>query len=256
VLLSACVSKGGAEGKELAEIGQVLVQAGAIAFSRNGTAPRSTTSELMRRGLRVLVACSTSRVLNHARGPGELTPTAEVMQRKASSSLVLQGCRGMAGLRPEDAMTARDIRPGRFPPADEFTSCTSLERPAASKLIRRAKSRGKFGSRPKSARHHFSLTDESLRSFDANFKMMPRRCGAAPRTVEDLYCRNWRTAQSTAIGDQTMPRTPAEEEGCASLDQGSLRHRRTGNGPSGWVADQASSKPGPFSIGRRRWAKK
>ena len=160
VLVVACVSRN-REGKELAEIGR-LVEAGAVGFSDDGAPVYD--AELMRRALEYC-RMFDKPVLSHAE-IRELTQ--QGVMHDGLSSLVL----GLTGIpaAAEDAMTARDVAlaeatGGRLHLMHVSTS-NSVD------IVRRAKSRG-VRVTAEATPHHFSLTDESLRTFDANFKMNP-----------------------------------------------------------------------------------
>jgi dihydroorotase len=160
VFVIASVSKG-REGKELAEIGS-LVEAGAVAFS-DAARPLQNT-ELLRRALEYCLMFGRT-ILDHPEVP-ELSHGG--VMHEGLTSLVL----GLAGLpaEAEDVMTARDLRlaestGGRLHLMN-ISSAGSIE------LIRRAKSRGVQVS-AEVCPHHFTLTDESLRTFDANCKVNP-----------------------------------------------------------------------------------
>ena len=160
VFVVACVSKN-REGKELAEIGQ-LVQAGAVAFSDDGAPVYD--AELMRRGLEYCQMFDKP-ILNHAE-VRELTQGGVMHEGRMSMILGLPGMPASA----EDVMTARDIAladatGGRVHMMHVSTS-------GSVDLIRRAKSRG-VRVTTEVCPHHFTLTDECLRSFDSNFKMSP-----------------------------------------------------------------------------------
>jgi dihydroorotase len=160
VFVVACVSKN-REGKELAEMGQ-LVQAGAVAFSDDGAPVYD--AELMRRAIEYCQMFDKP-ILNHAE-VRELTQGG--MMHEGLVSLIL-GLPGMPAVA-EDVMTARDIAlaeatGGRIH-IMHVSSSGSID------LIRRAKSRG-VRVTTEVCPHHFTLTDESLRSFDSNFKMSP-----------------------------------------------------------------------------------
>ena len=160
VFVVACVSKN-REGKELAEIGQ-LVRAGAVAFSDDGAPVYD--AELMRRALEYCQMFDKP-ILNHAE-VRELTPNAVMHEGLVSLVLGLPGMPAVA----EDVMTGRDIAladatGGRIH-IMHVSSSGSVD------LIRRAKSRG-VRVTTEVCPHHFTLTDESLRSFDSNFKMSP-----------------------------------------------------------------------------------
>ena len=160
VFVVACVSKG-REGKELAEIGQ-LVQAGAVAFSDDGAPVYD--SELMRRAFEYCLMFDKP-ILNHAE---VLELTRGGVMHEGLVSLVL-GLPGMPAAA-EDVMVGRDISLAQATGGRihimHVSSAGSVE------LIRRAKSRG-VRVTTEVCPHHFTLTDESLRSFDSNFKMSP-----------------------------------------------------------------------------------
>lgn len=160
VFVVACVSKN-REGKELAEIGR-LVEAGAVAFSDDG-AP-IYDPELMRRAFEYCLMFDRP-VLNHPEIP-ELT--ANGVMHEGLTSLLL----GLPGMPPaaEDVMASRDIAlaeatGGRF-------HLMHVSSGGAVDAVRRAKRRG-VRVTCEVTPHHFTLTDECLRLFDANYKMNP-----------------------------------------------------------------------------------
>lgn len=160
VYVVACVSKN-REGKELSEIGQ-LVQAGAVAFSDDGS-PVSD-NELMRRAFEYCLMFDKA-VLNHAEVK-ELTRGG--VMHEGLQSLIL-GLPGMPAAA-EDVMTARDISlaeatGGRLH-VQHVSTANTVE------ALRRAKRRG-VRVTAEAAPHHFTLTDDCLRTFDANYKMNP-----------------------------------------------------------------------------------
>ncbi|MEN6406329.1 MAG: dihydroorotase [Thermoguttaceae bacterium] len=160
VLVVACVSKN-REGKELAELGQ-LVEAGAVAFSDDG-APVSD-AELMRRAFEYCLMFDKP-ILNH---PEIRELTQHGVMHEGYTSVVL----GLPGIpaAAEDVMTSRDIAlaeatGGRLH-IMHVSTVNSVD------AVRRAKSRG-VRVTAEATPHHFSLTDECLRTFDSNFKMNP-----------------------------------------------------------------------------------
>ena len=160
VFVLGCVSKD-RQGKELAEIGQ-LVAAGAVAFTDDG-AP-VFDPELMRRAFEYCLMFDKP-ILNHAEIP-ELTQRGVMHEGLVSLVLGLPSMPAAA----EDVMISRDIAlaeatGGRLHVMHVSTS-GSVE------MLRRAKRRG-VRVTAEAAPHHFTLTDECLRSFDANFKMNP-----------------------------------------------------------------------------------
>jgi len=160
VYVVACVSKN-REGKELAELGQ-LVQAGAVAFSDDGAPVYDP--ELMRRAFEYCLMFDKP-ILNHAE-VRELTHGGVMHEGLISLILGLPGMPAVA----EDVMTGRDIAlaeatGGRIH-IMHVSSSGSID------IIRRARSRG-VRVTTEVCPHHFTLTDESLRTFDSNFKMSP-----------------------------------------------------------------------------------
>ncbi len=165
VFVVACVSKI-REGKELAEIGQ-LVEAGAVAFSDDGAPIYSP--ELMRRAFEYCLMFDKP-VLNHSE-IRELTE--QGVMHEGLTSLIL----GLTGMPPaaEHGMVSRDLAlaeetGGRYHLMHVSTG-GSID------AVRRAKQRG-VRVTTEVCPHHFTLTDESLRSFDSNFKMNPPLRGA------------------------------------------------------------------------------
>ncbi len=160
VFVVACVSKG-REGKELAEIGQ-LVKAGAVAFSDDGSPIYNP--ELMRRAFEYCLMFDKP-VLNHSE-IRELTEHG--VMHEGLTSLIL-GLSGMPAAA-EDVMASRDIAlaeatGGRFH-LMHVSTAGSVD------VVRRAKRRG-VRVTTEATPHHFTLNDECLRSFDSNFKMNP-----------------------------------------------------------------------------------
>ena len=160
VFVVACVSRN-REGKELAEIGQ-LVEAGAVAFSDDGSPVAD--AELMRRAFEYCrmfdkPILAHEEVLELSRGG---------VMNEGLVSLVL----GLPGMPPaaEDVMIGRDIAladgtGGRLHVMHVSTA-------GGVELVRAAKARGARVT-AEACPHHFTLTDESLRGFDSNFKMSP-----------------------------------------------------------------------------------
>ncbi|MFM7109011.1 MAG: dihydroorotase [Planctomycetaceae bacterium] len=160
VFVVACVSKG-REGKELAEIGR-LVEAGAVAFSDDG-AP-VWDAELMRRALeycrmfdRPILA--HEEVLELSRGG---------VMHEGLVSMVL-GLPGMPAAA-EEVMIGRDIALAEATGGRLHVMHVSTAGGVA--LIREAKRRGARVT-AEACPHHFTLTDEGLRTFDSNHKMSP-----------------------------------------------------------------------------------
>jgi dihydroorotase len=160
VFVVACVSKN-REGKELAEIGQ-LVQAGAVGFSDDGAPVHN--AELMRRAFEYCLMFDKP-ILNHAE---VLELTTDGVMHEGLVSLIL-GLTGMPAAA-EDVMVGRDIvlaeaTGGRIH-IMHVSTAGSVD------LVRRAKRR-QVRVTTEVCPHHFTLTDESLRTFDSNYKMSP-----------------------------------------------------------------------------------
>ncbi len=160
VYVVACVSRN-REGKELAEIGQ-LVEAGAVGFTDDGS-PVSDP-ELMRRAFEYCLMFDKP-VMNHSE-IRELTEHGVMHEGKTSLVLGLGGMPAAA----EDVMASRDIAlaeatGGRFH-LMHVSTAGSVD------AVRRAKRRG-VRVTTEVTPHHFTLTDECLRTFDSNYKMNP-----------------------------------------------------------------------------------
>jgi dihydroorotase len=169
VFVIACASKD-RKGEQLAEIGQ-LVQAGAVAFS-DDDAP-IFNPELLRRAFEYCRMFNRP-VLNHAE-VRELTQGG--VMHDGLTSLIL----GLAGMpaEAEDVMTSRDIALAEA--TGGRLHLMHLSTAGSVELVRRAKRRG-VNVTADVCPHHFCLTDESLRSFDANLKTNPPLRG--PRHVQ------------------------------------------------------------------------
>ncbi len=160
VFVLACVSKN-REGQELAELG-TLFEAGAVGFT-DAPAP-IYNAELMRRALEYAQMFGRP-ILNHPEVP-DLTHDGVMHEGLVSTILGLSGMPAEA----EDVMSGRDLRlaeatGGRLHLMN-ISSSGSVE------LIRRVRARGvavTAGICPL----NFTLTDETLRSFDSNYKVNP-----------------------------------------------------------------------------------
>jgi dihydroorotase len=156
----ACVSKG-RRGEELAELGE-LAEGGAVAFTDDG-AP-VWNAALMRQAL--LYAKMFNRcVMQHCQ---VLELTSGAVMHEGSESVRL-GLKGMPSAA-EDIMVARDIRLAEITGGRLHIQHISTARSV--ELVRDAKRRG-IEVTAEACPHHFTLTDECLRTFDSNFKMNP-----------------------------------------------------------------------------------
>jgi dihydroorotase len=160
VFVVGCVSRN-REGKELADIGQ-LVEAGAVAFSDDGAPVYD--AELMRRALEYCrmfdkAILAHEEVLELSRGG---------VMHEGLVSLVL-GLTGMPAAA-EEVMIGRDIALSETTGGRLHVMHVSTA--GGVDLIRAAKKRGARVT-AEACPHHFTLTDESLRGFDSNYKMSP-----------------------------------------------------------------------------------
>jgi dihydroorotase len=154
------VSKG-RMGEELAEIGQ-LVEGGAVAFTDDG-APVASAS-LMRRALQY-ARMFDKVIMQHCQVP-ELTVGGVMNEGFESMRLGIPGMPAAA----EDIMVARDIRLAEITGGRLHIQHISTARSV--ELVREGKRRG-VQVTAEACPHHFTLTDETLSRFDANFKMNP-----------------------------------------------------------------------------------
>ena len=155
-----CISKN-REGAELAELG-VLFAAGAAGCTDDGSPIND--AELMRRAMEYSLMFHKP-ILSHA----ESSPLDKGgVMHEGLVSLEL-GLRGMPAAA-EDIMVARDINLAEITGARLHIMHVSTAGAVAA--VRSAKKRG-VRVTAEVTPHHLTLTDEALRSFDANFKMNP-----------------------------------------------------------------------------------
>jgi dihydroorotase len=149
------------EGQELAELGG-LVEGGAVAFTDDG-APVSS-AEIMRRALQYCKMLDRS-VLVHAEIL-ELTQGGVMNEGRVSVQLGLRGMPAVA----EDIMIYRDIVLAEL--TGGRVHILHVSTAGGVDLIRQAIAKG-IRVTGEACPHHFLLTDETLRSFDSNYKMSP-----------------------------------------------------------------------------------
>ena len=154
------VSKG-RKGEELATLGQ-LVAGGAVAFTDDG-APVASAA-LMRRALEYTKMFDRV-IMQHCQVP-ELTVGGVMNEGFESMRLGLAGMPDAA----EDIMVARDIRLAEITRGRLHIQHISTARSV--ELVREGKRRG-VKVTAEACPHHFTLTDERLRTFDSNYKMNP-----------------------------------------------------------------------------------
>jgi len=154
------VSKG-RKGEELAELGQ-LVAGGAVAFTDDG-APVASAA-LMRCALEY--AKMFDRVIMQHCQVLELTVNGVMHEGFESMRLGLPGMPAAA----EDIMVARDIRLAEITGGRLHIQHISTARSV--ELVREGQRRG-VRVTAEACPHHFTLTEEKLRSFDSHYKMNP-----------------------------------------------------------------------------------
>src|SRR6266852_2356198 len=159
----------GRQGQELAEIGG-LVEGGAVAFTDDG-AP-VVSAEIMRRALEYCRMFNKA-VLSHAE---DLELTRGGVMHEGFESMRL-GLRGMPAAA-EEVMVHRDITLAEL--TGGRLHILHVSTAGSDELIRQARQRGVRVS-GEACTHHFTLTDQCLRTFDSNFKMAPPL-----RTEEDV----------------------------------------------------------------------
>jgi dihydroorotase len=151
----------GREGKELAEIGG-LVEGGAVAFTDDGSPVVS--AEVMRRAMEYCRMFDRA-VLSHSEDL-DLSKGGVMNEGYESMRLGLRGIPAAA----EEVMVYREIALAELTGARVHILHVSTA--GSVELIRRGKKRG-VRVTGEACPHHFTLTDESLRSFDSNYKMAP-----------------------------------------------------------------------------------
>src|SRR3954453_14522459 len=149
------------KGAELAEIGG-LVEGGAVAFT-DADAPVSS-AEIMRRALEYCRMFDKA-VLSHCE---DLDLSRGGVMHEGYESMRL-GLRGMPAAA-EEVMVSRDIALAEM--TGGRLHILHVSTAGSVDLIRRARQRGVRVS-GEACPHHFTLTDECLRTFDSNYKMSP-----------------------------------------------------------------------------------
>lgn len=151
----------GSQGKEITEIAE-LIEAGAVAFSDDGVA--IATAEITRRVMEYASMFDVP-IIEHCEEP-TMTSGGAMHEGAMSTRLGIPGMPGVA----EDIVVARDILLAEFTGARLHIAHISTARSVD--LVRDAKKRG-VQVTCEVMPHHFCLTDESIVSYDANFKMNP-----------------------------------------------------------------------------------
>ncbi len=151
----------GRKGERLAPLAE-LASAGAVAFTDDGDPVHD--GEIMRRALEY-AKMFNKPIIQHAQDL-PLTKGGVMNEGFISTSLGLAGMPATA----EDIMVARDIQLARYTDAQYHVAHMSTA--GCAELVRAAKSRG-LKVTCEVTPHHFTLTDDAVRSYDTNTKMNP-----------------------------------------------------------------------------------
>jgi dihydroorotase len=193
----AAASKG-RKGEELAPMAE-LAKAGAVAFSDDG-APIAS-AELMRR---IFEYSSMYRlpIIQHAEEP-TMTKNGLMNEGFESTRLGMPGIPSIA----EELMIVRDLVILRYIPRAKY-HVAHISTMGSIDCVRQAKE-NKLNVTCEAAPHHFTLTDESIKSFDTNLKMNPPL-----RTKSDLQAVKEALRDGTidVIATDHAPHTIDEKE--------------------------------------------
>jgi len=192
----------GRQGSELAEIGG-LVQGGAVAFTDDG-AP-VVSAEIMRRALEYCRMFDKA-VLSHCE---DRDLTRGGVMREGFESMRL-GLRGMPAAA-EEVMVHRDIALAEMTGGRLHILHVSTS--GSVDLIRRARQRG-VQVTAEACPHHFTLTDQELRSYDSNFKVNPPL--RSPEDVQAIIA-GLKDGTLSVIASDHAPHAP--EKKMRELDQ-------------------------------------
>jgi dihydroorotase len=149
------------KGEELAPIGS-LKRAGVVAITDDGHCIQN--NELMRRAVEYAKMFSLP-ILDHCQ---DYNLVADGVMNEGYWSAVL-GLHGWPAVG-EDVIVARNILLAEQ--ADWWIHCQHISSARSVELIRQAKKRG-IKISAEACPHHFTLTDESVKTYDTNFKMNP-----------------------------------------------------------------------------------
>ncbi len=149
------------EGENLVEMAE-LVDAGVVAFSDDGKSVAN--SLLLRRALEYSKMFNVP-IIEHCED-ADLVINGEMHEGFVSSNLGLNGMPAIA----EEIIVARDLMLAEYTGGKIHIAHISTK--GAVDLVRQAKDKG-ISVTAEATPHHFTLTDESVRSFDPNFKMNP-----------------------------------------------------------------------------------
>jgi dihydroorotase len=151
----------GQKGKELVEMAE-LVEAGVVAFSDDG---KSVANSLVLRRALEYARMFDVPIIEHCEDAA-LADDGAMHEGFVSTNLGLPGIPSLS----EDVVVARNITLAEYTRSRIHIAHISTK--GAVELVRCAKEKG-IAVTAEATPHHFTLTDESVNSFDANFKMNP-----------------------------------------------------------------------------------
>lgn len=195
VLPIGAVTKGSL-GKELAEIAE-LRQAGCVAVSDDGRPVGD--SRIMRRALEYAKTFGLP-VIDHCEDPS-LSAGGAMHEGAVSTELGLAGIPAAA----EEVMVARDLILAEQ--VNAHIHLAHISTAGSVRLIREAKARG-VRVTAEVCPHHFTLTHEAVRGFDANYKMNPPLRGK--RDMEALI-EGLKDETLDAVATDHAPHAPEEK---------------------------------------------
>lgn len=150
----------GRKGESLAPIAE-LVEAGAVGFSDDGVAVK--TASLLRNALEY-AGMYNAPIIEHCEEPS--LDDGAMNESLTSTQLGLPGIPTVA----EDLIVMRDILMAEY--TNNRVHIAHISSKNAVELVRQAKAKG-IKVTAEVAPHHFTLTDEAVKSFDTNYKMNP-----------------------------------------------------------------------------------
>ncbi len=156
----AAITKG-QKGEELVEMAE-LVEAGVVAFSDDG---KSVANSLVLRRALEYARMFGIPIIEHCEDAA-LTEDGVMHEGFVSTNLGLIGIPAVA----EEVIVARNIMLAEF--TNSKIHIAHISTKGSVELVRRAKDKGIVVT-AEATPHHFTLTDEAVNSFDANFKMNP-----------------------------------------------------------------------------------
>ena len=187
----------GRKGQELSEIGQ-LSRGGAVAFSDDGSPVRN--ADIMRRGLEYTKMFNKA-IIAHCEDP-DLTGEGVMNEGLLSTILGLPGVPAAS----EEVAIARDIILADLTGGKLHIAHVSTA--GGVELVRIAKRRGLCVT-AEATPHHFTLTDECVRTFDPVFKMNPP---LRTQTDVDAVREGLRDGALDAIASDHAPHSTEEKQ--------------------------------------------